>query len=366
MERMDRVTPIKKNRSQRPVPPQERLAEQLEDWRRSLQEQDRSPGTVEKYVEAVQRFLTWFEHEEGGGAPLQVEALTPIALIGYRNYLQHEQQKSVSTINLRISALRAWCGWLVDQGYLTSDPSARVKLVRTASMNKDGSGASSKREGLTGPQVNALLRQAQASSEAERNYAILQVLLQTGIRLSECSSLRLGDITLGERSGMLLVRAGKGNKTRSVPLNASAREALTVYVAPRLGPEEGEDGAEKKASLKVLFKTVAANWPRAGTPQALEPLWLSRKGGALTSSAIGQMMAELVKAAGKLVPQETSVHSLRHTFARSYLSLYPGDVVGLATLLGHSSLDTTRLYSQPGVSQLAARVERLSLNAYSG
>jgi integrase len=93
---------------------------------------------------------------------------------------------------------------------------------------------------------------------------------------------------------------------------------------------------------------------------------VSRKGGALTGSAIGQMRAELAKAAGKLVPQETGVYSLRHTFARSYLSIYPGDVVGLATPLGHSSLDTTRLYSQPAASQLAARVERLSLNAYSG
>jgi integrase/recombinase XerC len=162
---------------------------------------------------------------------------------------------------------------------------------------------------------------------------------------------------------MLLVRAGKGNKARSVPLNASAREALVIYVAPRLGLGGGE---KERVSLKALLKTVAAKWPKAGTPQALEPLWLSRKGGALTSSAIGQMMAELVKAAGKLVPQETSVHFLRHTFARSYLSIYPGDVVGLATLLGHSSLETTRLYSQPAVSQLAVRVERLSLNAYSG
>jgi site-specific recombinase XerD len=122
----------------------------------------------------------------------------------------------------------------------------------------------------------------------------------------------------------------------------------------------------KKVSIRAILKVVVARWPKPGTPQAFEPLWLSRKGGALTSSAIGQMMAELVKAAGKLVPQETSAHSLRHTFARSYLSTYPGDVVGLATLLGHSSLDTTRLYSQPAVSQLAARLERLSLNAYSG
>jgi site-specific recombinase XerD len=290
-----------------------------------------------------------------------MEAFTPIVLIGYRNHLQHEQQKSVSTINLRISALRGWCEWLLDQGYLTADPSVRVKLV-SGTNGRAGTGgiggtSGSKREGLSNNQVNALLRQAQASSEGKRNYAIVQVLLQTGIRLSECSGLRFGDITFGDRSGMLLVRAGKGNKTRAVPLNASAREALAIYVAPRLGVGEEE---------KVLLKVVAVRWPQPGSAQALEPLWLSRKGGALTSSAVGQMMADLVKAGGKLVPQETSAHSLRHTFARSYLSLFPGDVVGLATLLGHSSLDTTRLYSQPAVSQLAARVERLSLNAYSG
>ena len=77
------------------------------------------------------------------------------------------------------------------------------------------------------------------------------------------------------------------------------------------------------------------------------------------------MIAELVTAAGELVPQETSAHTLRHTFARSYLAQYPGDVVGLASILGHSSLDTTRLYSQPEVSQLATRVEQLNLNAYA-
>src|SRR5258707_5844237 len=93
---------------------------------------------------------------------------------------------------------------------------------------------------------------------------------------------------------------------------------------------------------------------------------LSQKGGALTTSAIGQMVADLVKAAGKLVPEETSAHTLRHTFARNYLTQYPEDIVGLATLLGHSSLDTTRLYGQPSVDQLAARVEQLNINAYSG
>src|SRR2546421_6904761 len=231
---MQRVSPLKTERhDQAPH-------ELLECWRVFLQEHDHSPGTVKKYTQAVVHFLVWYEQEER--LPLQLAALTPIALIGYRNELQHEQHKSISTINLRISALRACCAWLVDQGYLSLDPAARVKLV--------GGTVGSKREGLPSSQANALLRQAQASRDPARNYAIVQVLVQTGIRLSECSGLTFGDITFGERSGLLLIRAGKGNKVRSVPLNASARDALATYVAPKLGV------------VKPSIKAVASQWPK--------------------------------------------------------------------------------------------------------
>ena len=317
--------------------------ELLDLWQHHLREHDRSAGTIKKYTLAVVHFLHWYEREEQ--APLQLSTLTPITLIGYRNALQHEQHQSTSTVNLQVSALRTWCGWLTEQGYLAADPATHVKLV--------GGEASSSRKGLKSAQVNALLRQAQLSRDRERNYAIVQVLLQTGIRLSECSALTFEDITFGERSGLLRVRAGKGNKARSVPLNASAREAIAAYVAPHLGIE------------KPSVKAVARGWPKTKTAEAHKPIFLSQKGGALTTSAMGQMIAELVKAAGVLVPEETSAHILRHTFARSYLTQYPGDVVGLATLLGHSSLDTTRLYSQPEVAQLATRVEQLNLNAYA-
>jgi len=159
---MQRVTSLKTDRQEwTPI----RL---LEHWRQYLQEQDHSPGTVKKYTQAVSHFLVWYEQEER--IPLRLVALTPIALIGYRNELQHEQHKSISTINLRISALRAWCAWLVDQGHLPLDPAARVKLI--------GGEVGSKREGLSSSQVNALLRQAQVSRDPARNYAIVQMLLQ--------------------------------------------------------------------------------------------------------------------------------------------------------------------------------------------
>src|SRR5712692_2514299 len=97
-----------------------------------------------------------------------------------------------------------------------------------------------------------------------------------------------------------------------------------------------------------------------------QPARRSRKGGRLTTSAMRQMLDVVVRdaAARRLVPASASAHTLRHTFARNYLAAYPGDVVGLATLLGHSSLDTTRIYSQPTVELLTKRVEHLPQNAY--
>jgi site-specific recombinase XerC len=107
---------------------QQASAEQLvEAWKQALQEEDRSPGTVKKYIQTLKQFLAWYEQQEH--TPLHISVLTPIALIGYRNELQHEQHLSTNTINLRISVLRVWCAWLTNQGYIATDPAARVKLV---------------------------------------------------------------------------------------------------------------------------------------------------------------------------------------------------------------------------------------------
>ena len=109
-----RVTTLKTDRNVRT--PQELL----DLWHRHLEEEIGSAGTVKKYTQAVARFLAWYEQEEH--APLQLTALTSIALIGYRNDLQHEQHKSTSTINVQVSALRSWCDWMSEQGYFATNP----------------------------------------------------------------------------------------------------------------------------------------------------------------------------------------------------------------------------------------------------
>src|SRR5260370_8380211 len=114
-----RVTPLKTNQNEWTV------QQLLELWGRYLQGHDHSPGTVKKYTQAVSRFLAWYEHEEQ--SPLILSALTPIALIGYRNALQHEQRKSKSTVNVQISALRSCCGWLTKHGFLPPAPPPHAK-----------------------------------------------------------------------------------------------------------------------------------------------------------------------------------------------------------------------------------------------
>jgi site-specific recombinase XerD len=324
-----------------PSPPPEEV---LSYWLEDLQADDRARGTIRRYKSAVAGFLAWYERCEQ--RPLTFSQLSPIALVGYRNYVQRTKQRATSTVNGQISALRAFCAWLTEERYLEINPAKRLKLV--------GRQDASSREGLDDSQANALLRQARISRDPLRNYAIVQVLLQTGMRLDECSQLTLSDIELGERSGRVMIRQGKGNKMRVVPLNASARQALAEYVAPRL-------------NCDPTVKAVARAWPHRSPDGSSVPLWQSQKKGILTTSAMRQMIDVLVRdtAARGLVPVQTSAHTLRHTFARNYLAEHPGDIVGLASLLGHTSLDTTRIYSQPTIEQLSVRVEQMPQNAYT-
>lgn len=331
------------------------LPDLLAAWLDALRAADRAPRTVVRYAGAGRGFLAWFAAAERRlPTQLTLADLTPIALVGYRTALQ--RTAATSTVNTHLCALRAWCAWLTEQGHLPADPAARLRLVKRT--------ASDAPTPLTDAAVNALLRAAQRGRHPARDYALLQVFLQTGLRLGECQALTWGDVALGEKQGMVIVRAGKGNKARTVPLNGSARTALAAYAAPRLGVEPS---VRAVAGVWPRLESVARGAPgNSGRPAITEPLWRSQKGHPLSASALWRVVHELVHdgARRKLVPSATTPHTLRHTFARRYLEAHPGDLVGLARLLGHSDLNTTGVYTQPTADDLAARLDRLPLNAY--
>jgi site-specific recombinase XerD len=183
---------------------------------------DGSEQTVVRYRTALASFQRWSVAAEQRFPT--VADLTPLALRGYRNALQ--QTRAPSTVNVVVCALRTFCAWLKAQGWLDADPSSRLPTVGRQALPSPVT--------LDGRAVDGLLREAERSDQAERNVAILQVLLQTGMRVGECAALQWRDLTVGERTGSVTIRAGKGDKARWVPLNLSARHALVVYAAPLL------------------------------------------------------------------------------------------------------------------------------------
>jgi len=310
---------------EKPVTPPSGSADPLDAlvlaWEVALREADHAPRTVTRYGSAVRSFLAWAATQER--RPWTHADLTPIALVGYRRALQ--QTAAPSTVNTHLCALRGWCTWLETSGHLTTNPASRLKLVKRTPPDAPPA--------LSDSAVNAVLRAAQRGRHPDRDTALVQLLLQTGLRLGECQALTWGDVLLGEKSGTVTIRAGKGNKARTVPLNGSARAALATYAADRL-------------AVAPTLRAVAVAWPQRGQALARAALWRSQKGQPLSASAMWRAIHVLVQACASrhLVPATTTPHTLRHTFAHRYLDVHPGDLVGLARLLGHTDLNTTSLY----------------------
>jgi site-specific recombinase XerD len=310
-------------------------------WLDYMEEMDHSSKTIQRYASVLRRFFAWYEGEEQ--QPMQFPDLTPIALMGYRAYLQ--KKRATATVNVHLAALRAWCQWLVQNKYLVENPATNLKFV--------GQVQTIAPEPLSHTAVNALLREVRRGRHGKRDHAIVQMLLQTGMRIGECQALHWQDITFREKKGVVLIRSGKGNKSRTVPLNSSIRSALVEYAAPIL-------------DCKPIAKEVAKQWPYPEDEMASSPLWISQKGNPLSSPAMWRIIshAAAVCAPRGLIPEGTKPHDLRHTFAHRYLQQHPGDLVGLARILGHESLDTTKIYTQLTSEELAQRVEQIPLNAY--
>ena len=277
--------------------------------------------TVRAYRAAATLLIGWLEHIDQ-----TIETLQPADILAYRQHLTNVEGRKAATINLRLQAIRWLCGWAHHQGYLKTNPASEVSTIRVATRRRPS--------GLSEAEVHRLLRAAGQSrpSQRTRNYAILQFLLQAGLRVSEVSHLRIGDVTLHDRSGHVCVREGKGAKEREVPLNISVRRSIRAYLADRVNAK----------------------------PHG--PLFLSQKGRAISERSIEALVAQLARQAK--LDHRVTPHTFRHAFALNFLRDNPGKLVELASLMGHESLDTTAIYTQPSSEELAADLEKSRFNVF--
>jgi len=260
-------------------------------------------GVAKNTIEAYRRDLVAVAEY------LRPQALDTITSVGLTDYLSSiaEEGMSPRTSSRRLSALRQYFGFLVQEGIRTDNPTIKIdrpKLGRPLPKY------------LTEFEVDALLTAArlQRGRHGRRLTLIVELLYATGLRISELVTLPAS----AAKAQDALIIYGKGGKERLVPLGRQAISAMQSY---------------EKDRNSFYMSQGDSPW-----------LFPSRgKGGHISRRRVGQMLDELAVEAGIEV-QKVSPHVLRHAFA-THLLHNGADLRTVQELLGHEDLSTTEIYT---------------------
>jgi len=247
---------------------------------------------------------------------------------------------AAASVARRLSAMRHLFRFLLNEQIRSDDPAAILsgpkrgrplpKVLSIAEVDrllahaKERTGAAP--DGADQPRDQSRLR-------ALRLYCLLEVLYATGLRVSELVALPRA---AARREADMIVVRGKGDKERLVPLNAAARQAMADYLAVLERRRPGQ--AKAAAASKWLFPSFGES-------------------GHLTRQHFARDLKELAVGAG-LAPRRVSPHVLRHAFA-SHLLHNGADLRIVQTLLGHSDISTTQIYTHVVEERLKSLVRDL-------
>jgi integrase/recombinase XerD len=290
-------------------------------------------GAGHNTLDAYRRDLTDFS-EFLARAGKSFAGVETQALRDYLDDLDARGFKSSSAAR-RLSAMRHLFRFLLNERVRSDDPAAIL------SGPKRGRGLP---KVLSIADVDRLLVRAKALADApeasapqrlraKRLYCLLEVLYATGLRVTELVTLPL---SASRRDARMIVVRGKGNKERLVPLNEASRQATADYLAAveALKPEKQKNAA----ASKWLFPSFGES-------------------GHLTRQHFARDLKELAAAAG-LAPRLVSPHVLRHAFA-SHLLHNGADLRIVQTLLGHTDISTTQIYTHVVEERLKSLVRDL-------
>ena len=285
-----------------------------------------SPRTLKDREETMARFCWWLEHEQR--VPLTLGELSPATIRDFLSYAREprpggrygstresaKREARPATVSAYFRCLRAFSNFCLAEGLLDETPLKNVKAPRVPS---------DQIQPLDQEQVQALLDAARRTRAPERDVAAIFMLVDTGMRCSELTGLKVTDVDRG--SGELTV-IGKGNKKRTVYMGVGSRRALWRYM-------------------------------EADRVQALpdEPLFVSvggvKNGQGMTHTGIHMIIQKAGKAAG-VKGVRCSPHTLRHTFAVNFLR-GGGNLFELQQLMGHTDLTVLRRYVTLAEADLA-------------
>ncbi|MGD9496993.1 MAG: site-specific tyrosine recombinase XerD [Armatimonadota bacterium] len=233
-------------------------------------------------------------------------------LIDFVSFLQRERKLARPTIARKLSSVRGLYRFLIVDGRTQADPAADIDLPKAAPRLP---------KVLTVEQCRRLLETPDRSDpQGLRDAAMIALLYASGLRVSELVSLRLHELHLGEG---LVRTVGKGAKERIVPVAPLAVHLVRRYL------EEARPAFERYPGEDAIFLT------HLGRPFSRGGFWARLK--------------EYVRLAG--LPEDTSPHTLRHSFATHLLS-GGADLRAIQEMLGHANLATTEIYTHVSTADL--------------
>jgi site-specific recombinase XerD len=311
-------------------------------------EPTRSSGTRRLYRQILRRFVTWLQTTHPGSPPT-VANLSARDGARYRVWLGAQQPpKKPATINTTLAALETWGTWAVAAGLRSDNPFAATGRVRDVDTERAP-------KALSPIQQDALLKAACYGRHTARAAIIISLLLHTGLRVAELCALTWGDLVLGERSGQLRVRAGKGGVARTVPLNVEVRRDLWRWAVAQ-ADLAGDEAPDVRLRWTAPHAQVLMMW--IGEEPA-RPVIGSQKGGPLRPRAVQTVISAAAYHA-KIHEPVVTPHVLRHTYA-TQLVTNGAPLTVVATLLGHRRVSTTAIYTKPSSQELARWTDTLAL-----
>ena len=288
------------------------LAPALEAFftRRLISEKGVSPHTIAAYRDTF-RLLLRFAHEQTGKQPaaLEFEDLDAPLIAAFLDHLEHQRGNSPRTRNARLAAIHSMFRYAALRHPEHAGLISRVIAVPTKRFER------AIVTYLTPDEVDALL--AAPNRErwiGRRDHALLTLAIQTGLRVTELTTLRNQDVHLS--TGPHIQVVGKGRKQRATPLTSQTVAVLRQWLKERAGGPE-------------------------------DPLFPSSRGRPLSRDAIALLLTNHASTASRISPtlknKKVSPHTLRHTTAMNLLHAGVDSTV-IALWLGHESVEATQIY----------------------
>ena len=278
-------------------------------------ERNYSPQTIKSYGKDIEKFFVFIDKED---IPFD-----QVDIIVIRNFLTDELNSKVSkrSCKRRLSSLRHFYKFLIDEGYIKDNPFIFVQSPKTEIKYPHA---------LYKEQVREILTENAKRTDdlMIRDQAILSMLYFTGMRASELVSLTIQSVSLSQR---LVTIIGKGNKERIVPFGEECKRDVERY----------------KSTTRELLLSRAI--------KKTNILFLNNKGQQLTTRGLEYILDSIEEKTGTFVGLHP--HILRHSFA-THLLENGADLRVIQELLGHASLNTTQVYTH--VTEEAMKKEYLS------